>query len=56
MSFPAPGAPWRLALQSSLGKSAIVVLSSEDLREFKAGHRIPVTSRIETALDTIADS
>jgi len=56
MSLPAPGAPWKLALHSTLGKSATVVLSSEDLTEFNAGRWFPVASQIERALDTVVDS
>jgi hypothetical protein len=56
MSLPPPGAPWKLALHSTLGKSTTVVLSSEDLTEFKAGRWSPVASQIERALDTVVDS
>jgi len=56
MSLPAPGAPWNLALHSPLGKSATVVLSSEDLTEFKAGRWSLVPHRIEMALNTLKGS
>ena len=56
MSLPAPGAPWKLALHSTLGKSATVVLSPEHLTEFKAGRWSPVTSRIGEALSALTDA
>jgi hypothetical protein len=56
MSLPGPGAQWKLALHSPLGKSAMVVLSSEDLTEFKAGRGSPVTIRIGEALSALMGS
>lgn len=56
MSLPGPGAPWKLALHSPLGKSATLVLSSEDLTEFKAGRGSPVTIQIGEALSALMGS
>jgi hypothetical protein len=56
ISLPVPGVPWKLMLHSALGKSALAVLSSQHLEEFKAGRWSPVARQIGEALNALAHS